>query len=454
MTIQTKNPATGKVVKRFEPHTDAYVEGAIFKAVNAQKEIASWSFAKRKGRMEKAASILDAEAERLGAIISLEMGKPIAQAIREVQKCALVCRHYAENAERYLEKDIVESHAKLSYRYYQPLGVIMAIMPWNFPFWQVFRFAAPAIMAGNSSLLKHASNVPQCALACEDIFQRAGFPDGALKTLLIGGARVEPILRDDRIVAASLTGSEQAGASVASICGSEIKPTVLELGGSDPFIIMPSADLDKAAEAGCRARLQNTGQSCIAGKRFLIHEDIYDEVKARFIARFKALKIGDPMLPDTDIGPLVNEQSLAEIGRQVENAIKAGARRVMGARPIEGEGYFFEPGILENISPSSAAYREEIFGPVMLLFKVSSLKQAVEIANDSSFGLSSVIWTEIEAEQEQAIRELQAGGTFVNSISSSDPRLPFGGIKKSGYGRELAQEGVRSWSNVKTVSIF
>ena len=454
MVIQTKNPATGDVVKMFEPHTDAYVEEAIFRAVQAQKDMASWSFAKRKMHMEKIASILSDEAERLGAIISLEMGKPIAQAVCEVQKCAWVCRHYAEHAERYLEKEIVKTDAKLSYRCFQPLGVIMAIMPWNFPFWQVFRFAAPAIMAGNSSLLKHASNVPQCALACEDVFRRAGFPDGTLVTLLISGSRVEPILRDDRIAAASLTGSEAAGASVASICGSEVKPTVLELGGSDPFIIMPSADLDKAAEAGCRARLRNTGQSCIAGKRFLIHEDIYDELKARFIKHFKALKIGDPMSLDTDIGPLVNAQSLAQITRQVQTAIKAGAKRVIGARPIEGEGYFFEPGILENISPDCAAYREEIFGPVMLLFKVKSLDEAIEIANDSPFGLSSVIWTQNEAEQAQAIDELQAGGTFINSISSSDPRLPFGGIKKSGYGRELAQEGVRSWSNVKTVSIF
>lgn len=454
MAIQTENPATGEVVKVFAPHADDYVEEAIVRAVNAQKRIASWSFSQRKECMENIATILSDESEHLAGIISLEMGKPIRQAIGEIQKCAWLCQHYANNAEGYLEKEILESDAKLSYRSFQPLGVIMAIMPWNFPFWQVFRFAAPAIMAGNTSVLKHASNVPQCALACEDIFSRSGFPDGSLVTLLISGGRVEPILRDNRIVAASLTGSEDAGASVASICGSEIKPTVLELGGSDPFIIMPSADIEKAVEAGCRARLQNTGQSCIAGKRFLIHEDIYDDVKARFIERFKALKIGDPMSPDTEIGPLVNKQSYEEISQQVENAIKAGATRVMGARPIKGKGYYFEPGILENIPPDSAAYHEEIFGPVMLLFKVKSLNEALVIANDSPFGLSSVIWSANEAEQQQAITQLQTGGTFVNAISASDPRLPFGGIKKSGYGRELAEEGVRTWSNIKTVSIY
>ena len=454
MAIQTENPATGEIIKVFEPHSDDYIEDGISRAVQAQAKLADWSFAKRKACMEDMASILEDEAERLGGIISLEMGKPIKQAIGEVKKCAWVCRYYAENAERHLEREELESDAKISYRAFLPLGVIMAIMPWNFPFWQVFRFAAPAIMAGNTSLLKHASNVPQCALACEDIFNRAGLPDGSLVTLLISGSRVEPILRDDRVVAATLTGSEHAGASVASICGSEIKPTVLELGGSDPFIIMPSADLEKAVEIGCKARLQNTGQSCIAGKRFFVHEAIYDEVKAKFVESFKALKIGDPMSHETDIGPLVNEQSFLEISQQVDNAIKAGASRVIGANPIDREGYFFEPGILENIPKDSPAYHEEIFGPVMLLFKVKSLEEAIEIANDSPFGLSSVIWTNDEAEQEQAITQLQAGGTFVNAMSSSDPRLPFGGIKKSGYGRELAEEGVRTWSNIKTVSIY
>ena len=352
-----------------------------------------------------------------------------------------------------MEPEFIETEASESYRAFFPLGVIMAIMPWNFPFWQVFRFAAPALMAGNSTLLKHASNVPQCALAMEDIFKRAGFPEGALITLLIGGAKVERILRDDRIRAATLTGSEPAGASVASICGSEIKPTVLELGGSDAFIIMPSADIDKAIEIGCKARLQNNGQSCIAGKRFFIHEDIYDDVRARFVAAFKALKIGDPMDSHTDVGPLVNKDSLEDITRQVENAVEAGAKRVWGARPIKGEGFYFQPGILEEIPETSVAYHEEIFGPVMLLFKVKNIDEAIRIANESPFGLGSSVWTQDKTEQAKAISRLEAGATFVNAMTSSHPHLPFGGIKKSGYGRELAEEGVRTWSNVKTIYV-
>ena len=453
MAIQTINPATGKIVKSFEPHDEAFVDAAIASADKAQKEVAGWSFAKRKKYMKVMASILENEAEELARIITLEMGKPYKQAIGEVRKCAWVCDYYADNAQAHLEKEYIKSGARVSYRAFFPLGVIMAVMPWNFPFWQVFRFAAPALMAGNTSILKHASNVPQCALAIESIFERAGFPQGSLVTVLIGGSRVERILRDDVIVAATLTGSEPAGASVAAICGSEIKPTVLELGGADAFIIMPSADIEQAVEIGCKARLQNNGQSCIAAKRFFIHSDIYDEVKAKFVARFKALKVGDPMLSDTDIGPLVNEDSLREITDQVASAVKAGAKRVYGAEPLDGEGFYFQPGILEDIPRESKAYHEEIFGPVMLMFRVETLDEAITIANESPFGLGSAIWTQDEAEQEEAITRLQAGATFVNSMTSSDPRLPFGGIKKSGYGRELAQEGVRTWSNVKTISI-
>ncbi len=440
-------------MKTFESHNEAFVEAALVSADLAQKEVVRWSFSKRKEAMKVMASILENEAEELAKLITLEMGKPYQQAIGEVKKCAWVCEYYAENAEAHLEKEYINSGAKISYRAFFPLGVIMAIMPWNFPFWQVFRFAAPALMAGNTSILKHASNVPQCALAIESIFERSGFPKGSLVTVLIGGGRVERLLRDRRIVAATLTGSEPAGASVAAICGSEIKPTVLELGGADAFIIMPSADIDKAVEIGCKARLQNNGQSCIAAKRFFIHSDIYDEVKAKFVARFKALNVGDPMLDDTDIGPLVNEDSLKEITEQVSSAVKAGAKRVFGAEPIDGEGFYFQPGILEDIPPSSKAYHEEIFGPVMLMFKVDTLDEAITIANESPFGLGSAIWTQDEAEQEAGITRLQAGATFVNSMTSSDPRLPFGGIKKSGYGRELAEEGVRTWSNVKTISI-
>jgi len=453
MAIQTQSPATGKIIKTFTPHTDAQVDAAIAKADAAQHDLRDWPFDKRRQAMEKMAGILENEADELAKLITLEMGKPYLQAIGEVKKCAWVCRYYAENAEAHLEPELIETEASQSYRAFFPLGVIMSVMPWNFPFWQVFRFAAPALMAGNTALLKHASNVPQCALAMEDIFKRSGFPDGAMITLLIGGSKVERILRDDRIKAATLTGSEPAGASVASICGSEIKPTVLELGGSDAFIIMPSADIEKAVEIGCKTRLQNNGQSCIAGKRFFIHTDIYDDVKSRFVAAYKALKVGDPMASDTDIGPLVNRDSYEEITRQVEDAVKAGAKRVFGGQPIDGDGFYFQPGILEDIPVESKAYHEEIFGPVMLLFKVENIDEAIRIANESPFGLGSSVWTEDKTEQTKAITRLEAGATFVNAMTSSHPHLPFGGIKKSGYGRELAEEGVRTCSNVKTIYI-
>ena len=453
MAIQTQNPATGEVLETFTPHSDALVDTAITRADAAQKKLRDLPFEARSAALNKMADILETEAEDLAKIITLEMGKPYLQAIGEVKKCAWVCRYYAENGERHLQPEYIETEASESYRAFFPLGVIMAIMPWNFPFWQVFRFAAPALMAGNTALLKHASNVPQCALAIEDIFKRSGLPDGSLIALLIGGAKVERILRDDRIKAATLTGSEPAGASVASICGSEIKPTVLELGGSDAFIIMPSADIEKAVEIGCKARLQNNGQSCIAGKRFFIHADIYDEVKARFEVAFKALRVGDPMEASTDVGPLVNKDSFDEITGQVENALAAGAKRVFGAQSIKGDGFYFQPGILEDIPVQSAAYHEEIFGPVMLLFKVDSLDEAIRIANASPFGLGSSVWTQNKDEQMQAAGRLEAGATFVNAMTSSHPHLPFGGIKKSGYGRELAEEGVRTWSNVKTIYI-
>ena len=453
MAIQTQNPATEEIVKTFEPHTDAQVDLALAKSVVAFQELRTWSLEKRAEHMKRAAKILRDEAEELGKIVTLEMGKTYASAVAEVKKCAVGAEYYAETAAQHLADDIVKTEATKSYRKYLPMGPVLAVMPWNYPIWQVVRFAAPALMAGNTGLLKHASNVPQCALYIEDVFKRAGFPEGAFQTLLIGGAKVERVLRDDRVRAATLTGSEPAGASVASICGQEIKPAVLELGGSDAFIIMPSADIEKAVKVGTTARTQNNGQSCIAAKRFFVHADIYDDVKARFKASFEALKLGDPMKGDTDIGPLVNKGSLEEITSQVENALKDGALRVTGAEAVDGKGFFFTPGILENIPESSDAYHEEIFGPVALLFKVKSLDEAISIANSSPFGLSSAIFTHDKGEQEQAINELEAGGTFVNAMSGSNPHLPFGGIKRSGYGRELAAEGIRAFCNVKTVYI-
>lgn len=453
MPIQTKNPATGEVIKTFEPHSDAQVDDMIERSMSAHKELRLWSFEQRAECMRRAAQIMRDEAEALGKIVTLEMGKTLKSAIAEVKKSALGANYYADTAAAHMADDVIETGASKSYRSYQPLGPVLAVMPWNYPIWQVVRFAAPALMAGNTGLLKHASNVPQCALYIEDIFERAGFPKGAFQSLLIGGAKVERVLRDERIRAATLTGSEPAGASVASICGQEIKPTVLELGGSDAFIIMPSADLDKAVDIGVTARVQNNGQSCIAAKRFLVHADIYEQVKAKMVEKFKALKIGNPMEERTDIGPLVNQDSLDEICTQVDKAIKDGASRVCGAQKLPGKGFYFEPGILENIPENSAAYHEEIFGPVALLFKVDSLNEAIEIANSSPFGLGSAIFTLEKSEQNQAIQELEAGATFVNAMTSSDPRLPFGGIKRSGYGRELAAEGIRAFCNTKTVYI-
>ena len=453
MAIQTQNPATGKVVKTFEAHTDAQVDLAIAKSVVAHEALREWPMETRAEHMRKAAKILRDEAEELGKIVTLEMGKTYKSAIAEVKKCADGADYYAEHAAKHLADEVVKTAASKSYRKYLPLGPVLAVMPWNYPIWQVIRFAAPALMAGNTGLLKHASNVPQCALHIENIFKRAGFPDGAFQTLLIGGAKVERILRDDRVRAATLTGSEPAGASVASICGQEIKPTVLELGGSDAFIIMPSADIEKAVEIGTTARTQNNGQSCIAAKRFFIHADIYDDVKARLKDSFEALTVGDPMKDDTDIGPLVNQDSLDTVTAQVENALKDGAIRVTGAEALGGDGFYFTPGILENIPENSDAYHEEIFAPVALLFKVESLDEAIKIANSSPFGLSSAIFTQDKDEQEAAINRLEAGGTFVNAMSGSNPHLPFGGIKRSGYGRELAVEGIRAFCNVKTVYI-
>ena len=453
MTIQTKNPATNKVLKTFEPHTDAEVDLAIARSVVAHHVLRSWSFKKRAKHMRKVADILRKEAETLGKIMTTEMGKTLKSAIAEVNKCATAADYYADKAAEHLADEIVETEAQKSYRAYLPLGPVLAVMPWNYPIWQVIRFAAPALMAGNTGLLKHASNVPQCALYIEDIFKRAGFPEGAFQTLLIGGAKVERILRDDRVRAATLTGSEPAGASVASICGEEIKPTVLELGGSDAFIIMPSADLDKAVEVGTTGRTQNNGQSCIAAKRFFVHADIYDDVKARFKDSFEALTIGDPMKNETDIGPLVDGDAVKTVVEQIDDALKAGAVRVCGAEPIDGEGSYYRPGILENIPKEARVYHEEIFAPVALLFKVESLDEAIEIANSSPFGLGSSIFTKDKDEQEKAIRELEAGATFVNSVTASNPHLPFGGIKRSGYGRELAREGIRAFCNTKTVYI-
>lgn len=453
MAIASTNPATGKVEKTFDPHTEADVDLAIASAVIAHEALRDWSFADRSKHMHKLGELLETDVDRLAGMMTVEMGKPLAQAKGEVLKCATCCHFYADHAESFLADDVVETNASKSYRAFQPLGVVLAVMPWNYPMWQVIRFIAPALMAGNAGLLKHASNVPQCALALQDLVERAGFPKGAFSALLISGSRVERVLRDDRVKAATLTGSEPAGASVAAICGDEIKPTVLELGGSDAFIIMPSADIDEAVKVGVKARTQNNGQSCIAAKRFIIHADIYDEVKAKLVRAFEALKIGDPMKSDTDIGPLVDINSRAELDWQVQTALSEGATRVTGCEILEGEGAYYRPGIIENVVTGTKTFHQEFFGPVAMLFKVDDLDAALTLANDSPFGLGSSIWTTDKDEQSIAIKRLEAGATFVNAMTSSDPRLPFGGIKRSGYGRELSAEGIHAFCNVKTVYI-
>ena len=453
MTIATVNPATGEILKKFEDLSDRKVEEKI---ALAAKTFLTWRnspFAERAARMTRAAELLERNADRYGKIMTLEMGKPITASIAEIRKCALTCRFYAANAERFLSDEYVATDATSSYIHYQPLGVILAIMPWNFPFWQVFRFAAPALMAGNVGLLKHASNVPQCALAIEEILTEAGFPDGVFQTLLIGASRVQAILNDSRIAAATLTGSEPAGQSVAAEAGKEIKKVVLELGGSDPFIVMPSADLDEAVSTGVKARTVNSGQSCIAAKRFIIHESIAAEFEKKFVAGIAKLRVGDPMQDSTEIGPLATPQIVTDVEKQVNDSVKKGARLLTGGKRLEGRGNFYAPTVLTAIPKDAPAYHEEVFGPVASMFRVKNIDEAIRIANATRFGLGSSAWTNDDAERKRFIEEIEAGQVFINAMVASDPRLPFGGVKRSGFGRELGVHGIREFVNIKTVWI-
>jgi succinate-semialdehyde dehydrogenase/glutarate-semialdehyde dehydrogenase len=402
--------------------------------------------------MRKLAAILEHETEDFAAIITLEMGKPIHASRQEILKCADACRYYADNAARILAPESIPTENQ-SYVRWDPLGIILAVMPWNFPFWQVFRFLCPALMAGNVGLLKHASNVPQCALAIESLVRRAGFPRGTFQTLLIESRQVEAILNDRRIAAVTLTGSEPAGRAVAAQAGWLIKKSVLELGGSDPFIVMPSANLDLAVETAVRARCVNTGQSCIAAKRFIIADEIYDAFESRFVAGMEAMRVGDPMHEDTDLGPLATPQILDDLEAQIEAAKSAGARILTGGQRMAGAGNYFEPTVLTGVPRNSPVYREEIFGPVAMLFRVRDLSEAILLANDTPFGLAASAWTRDPAEQQRLVTELQCGAVFLNTMVASDPRLPFGGIKHSGYGRELSAAGMREFLNAKTVVI-
>ena len=453
MGIASINPADGKTIKTFEALAEPEIDTKLQLAADTFRSYRLTTFAERAAMMTRAAEILETEKHDFARMMTLEMGKPIKGAVGEAEKCALVCRYYAENAKHHLDDIVVETNASKSYVRFEPIGTVLAVMPWNFPFWQVFRFAAPALMAGNVGLLKHASNVPQCALAIEDIFLRAGFPAGAFQTLLIGSEPVQRILEDTRVVAATLTGSEPAGRSVASIAGKQIKRTVLELGGSDPFIVMPSAKLDEAVTTAVKARTINNGQSCIAAKRFIVAADIYDEFERRFVAEMKALQVGDPLDESTDIGPLATAQILKDVDEQVKTSVAAGALILTGGKKLDRTGNYYEPTVLVNVPTDSPASCEEIFGPVAMLFRVANIDDAIELANATTFGLGASAWTNDEREKERFANELEAGSVFINGMVASDPRLPFGGIKNSGYGRELSEFGIREFVNIKTVWI-
>jgi succinate-semialdehyde dehydrogenase / glutarate-semialdehyde dehydrogenase len=451
MSIASVNPTTQEVLKKFEPLTDEQIDQKLDKAVEAYQRHRRASFAERARCMARAAEILESDAEKFGRIMTEEMGKTLESAISEARKSATGCRYYAENAERLLADEDVATNASRSFVHYQPIGPVLAVMPWNFPFWQVFRFAAPSLMAGNVGLLKHASNVPQCALAIERIFLNAGFPEGVFQTLLIGSDKVPKVLDDRRVMAATLTGSEPAGSQVASNAGKRIKKTVLELGGSDPFIVMPSANMDKAAKTAVTARVINNGQSCIAAKRFFVEKSIAEEFTKRFIAGMQTLKVGDPMLPTTDVGPLSTPAILEDLEKQVEELVKSGGRILTGGKRIEGKGNFFQPTVIADVPVGSKPYYEELFGPVAMLFVVNDVDEAIRLANDTQFGLGASVWTNDRAEQAKFIDEVESGMVFLNGMVASDPRLPFGGIKHSGYGRELGVYGIREFVNAKTV---
>jgi succinate-semialdehyde dehydrogenase/glutarate-semialdehyde dehydrogenase len=453
MAIATTNPTTGEVLKNFVPLTAAQIEQKLQLAVTAYDQHRRSSFADRTGKMMRAAEILEQEKDECAHLMTLEMGKPIKAAVAETLKCAVGCRYYAENAEKFLADEIVETGAKRSFIRYRPIGPILAVMPWNFPFWQVFRFAAPALMAGNVGLLKHASNVPQCALKIEDIIRRAGFAEGVFQTLLIGSEPVDSILNDSRVAAATLTGSEQAGIQVGVSAARRIKKVVLELGGSDPFIVMPSADLDAAVATAVDARIQNNGQSCIATKRFIVAEKIADEFERKFVKRMQEVLVGDPLQESTQLGPLANADAVTSLDADVKKTVAAGARVLTGGHPLDRPGNFYAPTVLTDIPKDSPAYNEELFGPVASIFRVGDIDQAIHLANDSRFGLGASAWTNDPVETERFVNELEAGMVFLNKMVASDPRLPFGGVKYSGHGRELAEFGIREFMNIKTVWI-
>ena len=453
MPIQSVNPANGDLLRSFTPLTDEAVQEKIALGETAFARYAEVPLSHRELCMRKLAQLLEDETADLATLATSEMGKPIVAARAEILKCASVCRFYADHAARILAPEHIDIGAHDAYVRWEPLGIVLAIMPWNFPFWQVFRFLAPALMAGNAGLLKHASNVPQCALAIEELVRRAGFPRGVFQTLLIESSQVEHILADERVAAVTVTGSEATGRAIAAQAGWFIKKSVLELGGSDPFIVMRSADLDAAVAAAVQARTVNNGQSCIAAKRFVIADPIYDIFEEKFVAGMDALKIGDPMHDTTQIGPLATARQVTELHAQVQAAVVAGGRLLTGGEPMVGDGNYYEPTVIAGVPRTAEIYRQEIFGPVALLFRVLDLDEAIAVANDTPFGLAASAWTTDSAEQRRFSAELRCGAVFINEVVASDPRLPFGGVKNSGYGRELSAAGMREFLNAKTVVI-
>jgi succinate-semialdehyde dehydrogenase/glutarate-semialdehyde dehydrogenase len=451
MAIATVNPTTGKTLKTFEPLSPQEIDHKISRAAELFPKFSRLSFAERAKMMLKAGEILESEKNELAALMTTEMGKTLRSAVDEAVKCAWACRYYAENAGRFLADDVIATTATRSFVRYQPLGIVLVVMPWNYPFWQVFRFIAPGLMAGNVGLLKHASNVPQCALKVEEILLRAGFPPGAFQTLLIGSDKVDKILEDPRIAAATLTGSEDAGIKVGMGAAKRVKKVVLELGGSDPFIVMPSANVGEAVQAAVKARTLNNGQSCIAAKRFIVADKIADAFESDFVQRMQGLKLGDPFDEKTDVGPLATADAVTSLHADVEKSVSAGARVLTGGKPAEGDGFFYQPTVLTDIPKDSPAYAEELFGPVASIFRVKNLDEAIHVANDTRFGLGASAWTNDATEQERFVNELEAGMVFINQMVASDPRVPFGGVKRSGYGRELSTYGIREFTNVKTV---
>jgi succinate-semialdehyde dehydrogenase/glutarate-semialdehyde dehydrogenase len=453
MVLKSINPTTEDVVETFEEFSKAQIDAALQQAYDAQRQWRTTSFGERSARLQSAARVLRAQKARLGALATREMGKPIVEAEAEVEKCAYNCDFYAEHAASFLADEHVEMNLSDSYVAFEPLGVVLAIMPWNFPFWQVLRFAAPALMAGNGAVLKHASNVPGCALAIEDVLRTAGLPDGLFRTVLVPGAGVEPLIGDPRVAAVTLTGSSEVGERVASAAGKHLKKQVLELGGSDPFIVLADADLDAAVKVAVRARNQNNGQSCIAAKRFIVEAGAADEFTEKFAATVRALQVGDPMQRETNVGPLARGDLRETLATQVERSLTAGARALTGGSPVDGKGYFYAPTVLDGVSQEMPAFREETFGPVAAVIRARDAEDAVRLANDTEYGLGAALWTSDVERGKRLARHIEAGSVFINGMVASDPRIPFGGIKRSGYGRELGSFGIREFVNIQTVVV-